>query len=422
MACFLDEVARGTVRVEPLITHRFAIERAEEAYALIRGRTREPHLGVVLTYPERPALERVLPLRASSAQEPPAALAEDRAASTGGWPAGREANLAGIGVIGAGLFAQTVLLPALRRIPGVRLRAIATASGVSARHAGDRLGFERCTTDYREVLADAEVQAVLVATRHDLHASLVCEALAAGKHVFVEKPLALAPEEVRAVLAAHGASGRVLMVGFNRRYSPLAGAVKAFLAGERPLTLVYRVNAGVVPADHWVYDPVEGGGRWLGEGGHFVDLLQYLTDAEPVQAFARASAPGGAAGGSLVASLAFADGSTGTIVYADGSDRAESRERLEVFGRGCAATLEDFRRVTLARGGRVRRIRRWEAERGHREELRAWVAAVRGEAPPPVPLATYVANAACCFAVLESARSGTVVRVDAGALARPSAG
>jgi predicted dehydrogenase len=416
MACFLDEVARGAVQVEPLVTHRFPIERAEEAYALIRGRTGEPHLGVVLTYPERAVLQRTLALRT------PAGASGDGPGTGRAPAAGVRAGPVGVGVVGAGLFAQTVLLPALRRLPGIRLRGLATASGVSARHAGGRLGFEFCTTDYREVLDDAEVQAVLVATRHDLHAQIACEALGAGKHVFVEKPLALTPEDVRAVLAAHAASGRVLVVGFNRRYSPLVGAVKAFLAGERPLVLVYRVNAGDVPPDHWVYDPVEGGGRWLGEGGHFVDLVQYLADADPVEVFARSSRPEGAAGPSFVISLALGDGGAATIVYTDGADRAASRERLEIFGRGCAATVEDFRRAQLVRGGRVQRIRRREAERGHREELRAWVAAVRGEAAAPVSPAGYAANAACCFAVLESVRSGGPVRVDAGALVPPGAG
>jgi predicted dehydrogenase/threonine dehydrogenase-like Zn-dependent dehydrogenase len=399
MAWFVSEVARGAVRVEPLITHRFPIERASDAYALIRGRHVEPHLGVVLTYPGAPAAERTL------------ALGRPRAV--------RRAGVVGIGVIGGGLFAQTALLPALRRLPGVRLRGIATASGTSARHVGDRLGFEFCTTDYRKVLEDEHVDAVVIATRHDLHASLAAAALAASKHVFVEKPLALVPDDVRKVLAAQQASGRVLVVGFNRRYSPLLRPVKAFLAGERPLTLVYRVNAGTVAADHWVYDPIEGGGRWLGEGGHFVDLLQWLTDADPVQVFARTSAPPGAAGESLVISLSFEERSAATIVYVDGSDRAESRERLEIFGRGCACTVEDFRQVTLVREGRVKRIKRWEAERGHREEMDAWVAAVRGDAPAPVDLVTYAANAACCFAVSESARTGVPVPVNVADLMPP---
>jgi predicted dehydrogenase/threonine dehydrogenase-like Zn-dependent dehydrogenase len=394
MAQFVGEVARGAVRVEPLITHRFPIERAREAYDLIRGRVSEEHLGVVLTYPLHLAVERTLSLR------PPAVGL-------------REGTLS-LGVIGAGQFARTVLLPALRGVPGIRLRTLATASGASARDVGDRLGFEVCTTDYHAVLADDHIDAVVIATRHDLHAGLVEEALRAGKHVFVEKPLALTPEEIRSVLAAYAASPRVLVVGFNRRYSPLIRTVKSFVGPARPLVLTYRINAGGVPSDHWVYDPVEGGGRWRGEGGHFVDLLQYVTDADPVHVIARTAGAEGQE--SFVITMAFRDGSVGTITYVDASDRAASRERLEVFGPGFACTLEDFRRATLVRNGRIRRIRRWEAARGHREELAAWVAAVRGEAPPPVDVATYAANAACCFAVLESARTGAPVAVEAGAL------
>ncbi|HLY21487.1 MAG TPA: bi-domain-containing oxidoreductase [bacterium] len=397
MAAFVGELASGRVRVEPLVTHRFPIERAGDAYDLISGRAAQPHLGVVLTYPAESDARRTIALR----------------------PAPRRAGGLRIGVIGGGVFARTVLLPALRGVPGVRLRAVATATGLSARHVGDRLGFEVCTTDPRAVLDDDQVDAVVVATRHDLHASLAADALRAGKHVFVEKPLALTAEDVRAVVAAYTASPRTLMVGFNRRYSPIVRILKDFVGAVRPLVLTYRVNAGAIPADHWTYDPVEGGGRWLGEGGHFVDLLQYLTDAEPVEVFARSVGPAGAA--SLVISLAFRDGSAGTIAYVDGADRALFRERLDVFGAGVACTLDDFRRATLARGGRVRQVRRLEAERGHREELRAWVAAAAGSASSPVPLETYVANAACCFAVAESVRTGRPVAVDAAALLRPPA-
>lgn len=401
---FVAALARGGVRVEPLITHRFPIERAGDAYALIRGRVREPHLGVVLEYPERDTGGQTQTLRAAapSGRAPAAAV-----------PAAIPVTL---GVIGGGLFAQTVLLPALRRMPGVRLRTIATQSGLSARHVGDRLGFERCTTDAREVLGDPEIHAVVIATRHDLHASLAVDAFRSGKHVFVEKPLALTAEQTRAVLAAHATTSRVLVVGFNRRYSTLARPLKEFLADQHPLTLTYRVNAGVIPPDHWTYDPEEGGGRWLGEGGHFIDLMQYLTDADPTEVFART------AGATLVVSVAFRDGSAGSIVYADGADRAESRERLEAFGMGFAATLEDYRRLVLVRAGRVRRIHRRETARGHEEELRAWIAAVRGQAPSPVAASAYAANTLCCIAALESVRTGAPVAIDVSTvLALPTA-
>jgi len=392
MACFIDELARGTVRTDPLTTHRFPIDRAGDAYDLIRGRSSEPHLGVVLTYPAALSVSRTLTLPAPAVR--------------------KAAGMLGIGVIGGGVFARAVLLPALRGVPGVRLQAIATASGVSARDLGARLGFELCTTDYHEVLANPHVDAVVIATRNDLHPVLAAEALRAGKHVFVEKPLALAPEGVRSVLTAYTRTPRVLVVGFNRRYSPLAAAVKAFIGAARPLVLTYRVNAGVVAPDNWVYDPAEGGGRWLGEGGHFVDVLQYLTDANPVRVFAQAVTAEAAAGESIAASVSFSDGSVAAIVYADGADRAASRERLEVSGQGFACTIDDFRSVTMARGGRVKRVRRWEAARGYREELAAWVAAARGGTPPPVGAETYAANAACCFAILESARTGSPLTVD----------
>lgn len=409
-ADFIAAVAAGDVRVDPLVTHRFPIADAQAAYALIRGRTREPHLGVVLTYPAggvRGSLET--PHAAVPAGTPSSGARRS--------PAGPRAPApVPIGVIGGGLFAQTVLLPILRRLPDIRLRTVATQTGLSARHAADRMGFERCTTDVRDVLDDPEIEAVVIATRHDLHGPMAADALRRGKHVFVEKPLALTADDLRAVLAAHGASTKVLVVGFNRRYSPFAHTLKEFVRDQRPLALTYHVNAGEVPSDHWVHDPREGGGRWLGEGGHFIDVLQYLTGANPVEVFARESTfgPVPAPGAALIVSLEFGDGSAATIVYADGADRADWRERLEAYGAGMAATLEDYRRLTLARAGRVRRIRRSEAARGHREELMAWIAAVRGSAPPPVDVSVYAANTLAGLAALESVRTGTPVAVNIG--------
>jgi predicted dehydrogenase/threonine dehydrogenase-like Zn-dependent dehydrogenase len=402
---FIAAIASGEVRVGPLVTHRFPIAAAKDAYALIRGRTRQPHLGVVLTYPEREGDRPAAPARAPAAP-PPSAL-----------------DSVAVGMIGSGLFAQTVLLPALRRLPGVRLRAVATQTGLSARHTAERFGFERCTTDAADVLDDPEIRAVVIATRHDLHAAIAADALRRGKHVFVEKPLALTVEDLRAVLAAHAASGRVLVVGFNRRYSPLVRTLREFLHDQRPLALTYQVNAGDVPSDHWVYDAREGGGRWLGEGGHFVDVLQYLTGRDPVEVVARESrsAAAGASGRTLLVTLMFGDGCAGSVVYADGADRAGWRERLDAYGAGTSATLEDYRRLTLVRAGRVRRIRRAEAARGHREELAAWMAAVRGLAPAPVPASTYAANTLAGFAALESVRTGRAVPVDLGPIT-PAAG
>jgi polar amino acid transport system substrate-binding protein len=433
---FIAAVAAGAVRIEPLITHRFPIERAADAYALIRGRVREPHLGVVLEYPGGEIQGQTQPLRPAASGlitgRSTAGPARDSAAQTTRRAAGLAAVT--IGVIGGGLFGQTVLLPALRRIPGLRLRTVATQTGLSARHVGDRLGFERASTDVREVLDDPEIQAVVIATRHDTHASFCADALARGKHVFVEKPLALTSEELRMVVDAYNAAGRVLVVGFNRRYSPLVRSLKQFLGTQHPLALTYRVNAGEIPPDHWTHDPREGGGRWLGEGGHFIDVVQYLTGADPVEAFALLSASGSPAGAApvlpaavplgaiLTATFAFGDGSTAAVIYADGADRADSRERLEVYGAGIAAVLEDNRRLTLVRGGRVRRIARAEAARGHDEELQAWIGAVRGTSPAPVAISAYVSNTLAGLAALQSVRVRRPVAVDAAGIISQRAG
>ena len=180
-----------------------------------------------------------------------------------------------------------------------------------------------------------------------------------------------------------------------------------------PLVASYEVNAGAVPAEHWQYDAVEGGGRWMGEGGHFVDLLQYLIGADPAQVFARTTAPAGEPGASFVVSIGFRHcSSRGTTLYVDGADQGAWRERVNLFGRGMTCTLEDFKRGTLARGGRLRRVRLAEAERGYPEELAAWIQAVRGEAPAPVEISAYAATTGCCLAAVESARTGMPMDVE----------
>ncbi|MBW1992788.1 MAG: Gfo/Idh/MocA family oxidoreductase, partial [Deltaproteobacteria bacterium] len=240
---------------------------------------------------------------------------------------------------------------------GVNLVGAATTTGVTARHLAQKFGFAYATTDYREILKDPAIGSVLITTRHNSHARLVLEALAAGKHVFVEKPLCLTWAELDEIQTAHDGS-RILMVGFNRRYAPLAQKLKAALAGRTtPLMMVYRINAGYIPPDHWVHDPEVGGGRLVGEVCHFIDFLHYLTDSEAIQV--RVTPIEGDCGkyrpdDNLCITLAFGDGSVGTILYTAKGSKTFSRERLEVYGDEFVGVIEDFRRAEIVKGGRKR--------------------------------------------------------------------
>jgi len=389
----LDLVADGRLRVEPLVTHRFGIERALDAYELISS-GREPYLGVLLEYgadDEKP--EPVAPsLRLRT--EP---RAKDRL---------------GIGLVGAGGFGQSVLLPALKAAGGNEPIAIASAGGSTARRIGEQYGFRVATSSADEVIGDPDVDVVFVLTRHDLHAPLVVRALEAGKHVFTEKPLALSREELDAIAAARAGARGDVMVGFNRRFAPLVAKLQEHFRGRsHPLVMSYRINAGLIPREHWVHDPVEGGGRILGEACHFVDLLHALAGAPPVRVFAECIAGGARFRGddNVVATLRFADGSVGTVTYTAAGDDRVAKERLEVFGEGGVAILDDFRSLELARGGRTRSERAANQDKGFTEEMRRFLAAVRAGGPMPIRFEESLASSRATLAIVESLRSGAPV-------------
>lgn len=378
---FLAQLAKGTVRVKHLITHRFPIERATEAYDLIL-KGKEPYIGVLITYPEAEEAVKELPKERKLALTP---HPESRPK--------REKEPIGIGVIGAGLFATTTLLPLLKRLKDVRLKGIATTTGLSSRHAGKKFGFEYCTTDYRELLEDKDIHLVLILTRHGSHARFVVEALEAGKHVYVEKPLAISQDQLCSIVEAYNEAQKnnkpILFVGFNRRFSPFARWLKErFQRVEEPLTVHCTVNAGPVLPDHWVHDPKQGGGRIIGEVCHFVDLIQYLTGSVPVRVYAEnLSGAGYKPSDNVVITLKMANGSIGSITYVAGGDKAFPRERVEVFGGGAVGVIENFRAAVFTQQGRRRRKRSWLGlDRGHHGELEALISAIKGGGRPPVEI------------------------------------
>ena len=393
MAEFLRLVALGQVRPAELTTHRFAIADAERAYELIGGGTGEAFSGVVLTYPERDRAgdTRVLRLRARGAGERP-----------------------GIGFIGAGNFARAVLLPQFAKASGTRLVGIATATGVSGRAAAERHGFEYCTTEIERLLDDRDIAAVVIATRHGSHARLAARALRAGKGVFLEKPLAIDEEGLADVLAAQRESGQLLTVGFNRRFSPVAAGAREPFRDAGPLAIAYRVNAGAIPSSHWVHDAGEGGGRIIGEGCHFIDLVQFLADSEITEVFAHAAGgPQATEQDTVTISLRLRNGTVATIGYYAIGDRGFSKERFEIFGGGAVAVAEDFRELVVTRGGRSKR-QRFVQDKGFATEIAAFLRAVREGGEPPIPLRSLELTTRASFAAVESLRTGLPVAVAAG--------
>ncbi|MFQ5778601.1 MAG: bi-domain-containing oxidoreductase [Terriglobia bacterium] len=405
---FLSQMARGRVRVDSLLTHRFPVERAAEAYHLLEEPSPRP-LGILFFYDVGKELDRHL-------SRSPQGKAPGRLTVVP--PAGAVDEIR-LGVIGAGKFAQTYLLPHFRR-PQVRLVTVANATGPSATHVARKFGFtERCC-DADGVVADPRINCVLIATRHDLHAPLAAAALRAGKTVFVEKPLALEEEGLRQVAAAARQAGGCILVGFNRRFSPLARRVREFFARRQgPLVMTYRVNAAALPPDHWIYDPQEGGGRVRSEVCHYIDFLQSMAGAPPVRLHAQSvrNLPAQAhPEDNLQVTLQFGDGSTGTITYTTVGDPALARERVEIFGEKAAAEINNFRTAHLYRQNRTRRHWLLHQDMGHRDEVSAFLEAVSSGGAMPIPLEEILLSSLATLRVVDSLQQGQPVLVDPDSL------
>ncbi|HUJ95317.1 MAG TPA: bi-domain-containing oxidoreductase [Terriglobales bacterium] len=393
MEAFLQLLAAGKLDVRSLVTHRLSIEHAERAYEIISGKSSQPSLGILLQYSaEVEGGTQRLELVANSP-----------------FPR-RSRKSVTIGLLGAGSFALSTLLPAIRRIAGVDLVGVCSATASHSQHAARKFGFQFCTTDERQILDHDDINTVIIATRHHLHARQVLAALSSGKNVFCEKPLCLSVDELTEIVRASKTAGLenrpLLMVGFNRRFAPLAIELKKSLTSiSMPLVMHYRVNAGQLPGDHWVNDPEQGGGRILGEACHFIDFLTFLAGAALVEV--NTCVPGGHDSSSAVISLTFANGSQGTISYLTNGDRSFSKERIEVFGGGTVAVLEDFRWLEIVRDGRRKVFRSWLGQnKGHAAQLQAFACAIREGEDAPVAFEEIVATMLATFRALDSISTG----------------
>ena len=398
LEAFLQFIADGKLNLPSLITHRFPMEQATRAYDLITGSTGEPFLAALITYAG--AESGIAPN--ASEKIPVSAVAPS-------------SGSIGLGVLGAGSFAQNTLLPALKAIRGVSFIGVCNATGPRSRSVAEKFGFSYCSNSERELLQDAKIKAVLIATRHHLHGGQSLRALRAGKAVFCEKPLCLNESELAALVCASAdENAPLLMVGFNRRFAPMAVQMKQFLSEvHEPLAIHYRVNAGYIPADHWVNDPEQGGGRILGEVCHFVDFLCFLAGACPVEVQAQTVGnPGQYSMDNVVASLKFANGTLGTISYLANGDKSAAKERVEVFGGGSVAILEDFRRLELVRNGRKQITRaRWAQDKGHKAEMQAFVDALLGKTPLPIPFEQVVGSTLATLRLQNSCQTGQPLTV-----------
>ena len=388
----VELMGRGQLKVEPLITHRFPIEEAAQAYEVITGKKKQAFLGVLLTYEQtnEEGAKRIEFPRASA-----------------------QASDVRLGVIGAGNFANATLLPALRKIQGIELAGIASAGGLHAQYAAKKYGFRYACSSAEEIIGDVSINTVAILTRHDTHAELAIQALKAGKNVFVEKPLAINADQLAVIQRQLKRNDNgLLTVGFNRRFAPLAGRLAEFFRGRgEPMHIHYRVNAGYIPANHWTQDPLVGGGRIIGEACHFVDFISFLVGEAPVCVSAQALPDSGKyREDNASITLSFPDGSIGVIDYLANGDKSLAKERVEVFCGGKVSTLEDFRRLQTVTGGKRQEVKTAQ-DKGWKDEWAAFAKAIKQGGEPPIPYVQLIGVTKATLAAVESIHTRQPVEV-----------
>jgi predicted dehydrogenase len=362
---------------------------------LISEENDEPFLGVVLNYPVTEKMRTRI--------------------DVGDTKEGAATGKIRLGMLGAGNFARSVLLPAIQSRGDVDFVGVATARGMSARQVADKYSFSYCASDSDEIMKDGEINTVVIATRHNLHADQTIQALNSGKHVFVEKPLCLTTEELYEIDRAYrNSAGSLLMVGFNRRFAPMAGKLREhFIPRSEPLLIHYRVNGGYIPSSEWLQRSGEGGGRLVGEAVHFIDWGIWLTGEMP-ETVHTVGTPnmGKYSDDNLSIVVKFAEGSILQILYAANGDPAAGKERIEVFGGGRTAILDDFARLELISSSR-RRVerRRLRSDKGHRAAWSAFVDSIQSGLESPISYREIMMTMKATFAARDSLKRCTPVEV-----------
>jgi predicted dehydrogenase len=380
----LAAMQAGQLNVDPLITDRIQLADATDAYDKILSDSST--LGVILEYPD--TVERSQTVT----------ITQERAK-----PAGKVVAA----MIGAGNFAKMTMAPALART-AARLKYVAELTdAAAARHVASKYGFENATTDANVVWNDPELNTVFIATGHSSHAALVCQALQAGKHVFVEKPLAMNRDQVQQIVdTAVAHPGQHVMVGFNRRFSPHVQKIKQLLAGRsEPLAMHFACNAGIIPPDVWVHDPELGGGRIIGEACHFIDLLSFIADSRIVSVAARQMGAGVAVQeDKMCIVLGFEDGSIGTVNYFGNGHKSYPKESMEVYSEGRILRLNNFREL---RGWGFSGFKKMKTrlDKGHQAQFQAFIDRVAEGGERLIPLAQLVNVTEASFEAVEKARN-----------------
>ncbi len=388
---FLDLIAQGRVTPKELITHTFDFDEAMKAYDLLEGKTDEKYLGIVLEYPGEIDLEKNKTVQINQK-----AIKSDQV---------------NVGLIGAGNFTKSVILPNLKKVDGYNLVGLCTATGVSAHGTGEKHGFKYITTDTDEIFENSEINTVFITTRHDKHAQNVLKSIESGKHCFVEKPLCIKEEELEEIKSAYDGS-TIVQVGFNRRFSPLIQKMKS-VAGDGPVSITYRINAGIIPKNVWIQDPEIGGGRIVGEVCHFIDTCSYLTGSEVASVYASSvhksdkSIPDE---DNVNIVLTYKNGSTAAINYFAYGDGSMPKEYVELFANGTAMQMNDFRELTIYNNGKREKIKSSNQDKGFVNEFKAFKDSIQnGKAA--ISFGSIYNTTKTTFKILESLKSSKAIDI-----------
>ncbi|MBT3178542.1 MAG: Gfo/Idh/MocA family oxidoreductase [Desulfobacula sp.] len=392
MQAFQELILNGKINVEYLTTHLVKLENAPDVYDIMMSKS-ELFIGILIEYD-----------RSKTFEKNKIKIGESRTA---------EAQSCGIGFIGAGSYAQSHLLPNIPKNNKIMFEGVMTSTGVSSRSVAERFGFEFCTEDEKDILLSDRVNTVFIATHHDSHAEFVTKAIENGKNVFVEKPLCLKIEELELItdfVNTNALSCPRLMVGYNRRFSPLGVKLKNCFKGG-PMAMSYRINSGNIPADSWIQDMESGGGRIIGEVCHFIDFLTFVNESLPVSVHAFAMQEPQNLNDVVIISLKYANGSIGSISYFSNGDKSISKERVEVFANGVTAVLDDFKRLTIHSNGKKKEEKLLSQNKGQKEEVQLFIKSIIDGKKDLISFEELHNTSLVAFKVLESIQTGNLINL-----------
>jgi predicted dehydrogenase/threonine dehydrogenase-like Zn-dependent dehydrogenase len=384
MEAFLDLLSKGALDVKPLITQIFDINDAEKAYDIVLGKTKEPHIGILLKYSKNENKKNTL-IQVNNSP----------------------ISSINVGFIGAGSFAQSYLIPNVKSW-GATLDGVVTSKGITSKNVLDKFKFNFCSTNPDDTLKKEDINTIFIATPHSSHASLVINALKANKKVFVEKPLAINQEQLNSVIAAKAECTQQLLTGYNRRFAPICDTIKKeFKYINEPLVINMRINAGFIPKSHWTQQPETGGGRIVGEVCHFIDLMQYFTEAEPEKVYAESINTGNTEltpEDNIAVVIKFTNGSIGNLTYLANGDKSMPKEKIEVFGGGKIGIINDFRDGMIYREGKTIKLK--SSGKGHKEEISAFLMAIKEGKDSPISFRSICLTTLTTFKILDSLYTG----------------